>query len=334
MIYNLYYITCGITLEAMALYFAYWDQEFFLAPLLFVLAHITGAFYFAKGIYPSVKNKNNWFIALFVFSLCLPVFGFIGIYVFILLRYFRKNKGEVFHLDIDEDKLFCDDEREMQLLEGKTRQCAEILEIEAFADILHGDDKELRLGAINALQKMGDRQSIDILNSSLDNTYQEVRYYAVEALNKLSQEHMDKINLLKSMIEIKPEDHLIRMTLADNYYEYASKGLEEKTIENYYLTCAKDEYTRIIREEQEEIRREDVLKKLCDTYFLLGDYDEAIRVGNEILGIIQDDSWAILRILESYFKKKDYLSIREWSHRYIKNQEIHSEVRQAMEMWI
>ncbi|OFZ65626.1 MAG: hypothetical protein A2328_11775 [Bdellovibrionales bacterium RIFOXYB2_FULL_36_6] len=308
--------------------------------ILLLLSHTLACIVFSVYSEIAFRQRNVFLINsrnVFFIVYLLPVYGMAGILLIYLFFGAKQPKSELFHLDIEEG----DDEplpktslagiyNKPSESTGSSEE-SEIFETESIMDILTAQDKEKRLGAITALSKIKDTDAISIIASSLNNAMSEVRYYAVEALSKISQEYMNKIQSIKKKLEKLPGSLEIKNELADCYFEYGIKGIEEEMIQNYYLSLAGAIYEELLKNEKENMV---IMLKLMEINFQLKKYTECINYGKEILKIGPGNTSAVARLAECYFALGDLAHLKEISGKIMAMQNAPAQLKDSAGLWV
>ena len=171
--------------------------------------------------------KSAWRLAL-VLTLLLPMVGLVMICI-LILRPPRTPETPIEHAlsPAEERKISAEGELAREADQQPAGQ-----NIEAIGDALKDSEKAKRLGAVNALRKLENRQAVEMLGLSLQNTLFEVRFHAVEALAGIAQKHSQKIGEMTRVIADDPseENH---GKLGDIYFEYAELSMEEASIQEH-----------------------------------------------------------------------------------------------------
>ena len=216
------------------------------AELIFILGlHLVSAVSVAEGLrlrYPPATPEGNgaWRMGL-VLSLVIPALGLL-ISVVLLLRPCRAVALE------EEEAL---SPMEYRTAQAHAERAAEAeLEtadgsVEALGDALKDRNKERRLGAVEALRGMENKEAVELLGKSLDNTVFEVRYHAVEALTSLNKKYSQRIAVATdtALKDPSPSNHRV---LGEVYHEYASLEMEDPSIQQHLLRCALENLERSI----------------------------------------------------------------------------------------
>lgn len=312
-------ILIGIVFESLFIYSLFYYEIYWIYGLFI---HFFASVLFSKGVQGIITNSVKDFWIVLIFCNTFFIYGYLGTLIMIGMKSRRSAISEVFHVDIDEDELGEEDFFEIEEVE--------ILETESFADILKGEDKKMRLGAITALQKLKDKSAIELITDSLDNTYQEVRYYAVEALNQIAQEYLDKIGILKQLMEIKPNDKVFKQTYAEKCFEYAEKGLEEESIQHYYFKLAQNEIEILLINEPDNIYFLNMLMKI---QFYTREYENCENTSKKLLEYNNEDQEALIFYLDSLINLKAYEEIIQICNEISNNKKLKDVFEEPLKMW-
>ena len=109
--------------------------------------------------------------------------------------------------------------------------------VEAMVDALKDKDKAKRLGAVAALQAIENKQAVELLGNSIENTVFEVRYHAVEALSSINKKYSQRIAEASRDVEDDPSP-AHHGKLGEVYHEFASLEMEDPSIQAHLFRNA------------------------------------------------------------------------------------------------
>jgi len=206
------------------------------------------------------------------------------------------------------------------------------LELQPLVDALKDADVNMRKGAIEALAKRQDRESIRALSDALENTMLTVRYFAVEALGKISKEFGNRILEVQKKLEKSPGSFDIILELADCYYEFATLEVEDASLSRYYLTQAANQYSRALALKIDDLR---VMLRLGNIFGRLGEKEKAISMLKIITQKDAQNVEAQLGLADVYLKQGNFREVRNISRLLNQHPDrLTEEARAAIQLWI
>jgi tetratricopeptide (TPR) repeat protein len=179
-------------------------------------------------------------------------------------------------------------------------------DVETVADALKDTDKAKRLGAVEALREMGNKQAVELLSQSLNNTVFEVRFHAVEALAGINQKFSKRIGAASQVLERdgSPDNHL---ALAEVYYEYATLEMEEESIQQHLYRKASSGFREYLQANPEL----GILIKAAHCLDRLGEAEQALAAYRQVLNADPADLDANLGLAKAQFGAGQYQQLRE-----------------------
>lgn len=282
----------------------------------------------------TADRKQAWAWTYFGFCLCffLPGFGLVGILaIYFWTKRSREITGKHKKLTFNEHLR---KERILQLT-GETTihgiKWEEELELQPLVDALRDTDVNMRKGAITALAKKHDPAAIKHLSDALENTMLTIRYFAVEALGKISKEFGDRILAAQKKLEKQPKSYDRTMELADCYFDFATSNVEDVNLSHYYLVQAANQYHHAIKIQPQEAR---VLIRLGNIYARLGDYGQALSYYEQIYAREENNLEVLLGMADAHLKLGNFKKLRLISQQLLANKHrISEEVLTAASMW-
>ena len=185
---------------------------------------------FAGG--PGGNSGGAWQLGL-VQSLFMPGFGVLLTCVMIL----RPPRTVLVKQDGDQSPMeFRKQQAEAELAADAQKGHAGV-NVEAIGDALKDDDKAKRLGAVAALQAIENKQAVELLGNSIENTVFEVRYHAVEALSTINKKYSQRIAEATKAVEDEPSP-ANHGKLGEVYHEFASLEMEDPSIQAHLFRNA------------------------------------------------------------------------------------------------
>lgn len=306
-----------------------------LATLLFVhlVASVGAGFYLASRFPADRRQARVWKWLGIIFAFFMPVYGLLGIFsIYLLLRRKHESKGSYRPVSTFDEHLRKD------RLSAKTMMRTfidvnwrEEKEIQPLVDALKAVDVNLRKGAVDALAEKRNPEAIKLLAESLDNTVLEVRYHAVEALERISKSYGDRIMEAQEMLEETPNAYESIMALGDRYYDYATSAVEDVMLSEYYLYQAFNQYTKAIEIDDSDA---ELLVRYGDILNRLGRDEEALKSYRNALGRDEDQRVdALVGLADVCLKMGRIKEVREIAQRLETATSVTPEVLSATAMW-
>tara|TARA_R110002072_G_scaffold1989_5_gene16653 strand:- start:109756 stop:110772 length:1017 start_codon:yes stop_codon:yes gene_type:complete len=157
------------------------------------------------------KRKSEWSVlSIFILDVFFPLIGIVIFVLFILLRslyslVFRSKYLEYDELPVGESHYenFVEDSDAKILIENRIsidNSMKDKFEERPYYEILHGDDKKVKISTIDILKDLKNRQAIGILQKFLDDDFYEVRYFANNTLESIEKSFYDYIESMNHQI--------------------------------------------------------------------------------------------------------------------------------------
>lgn len=280
------------------------------------------------------KQAQIWRWLGILFCFFLPLYGLVGIlFLYFAIRRKTKNQSATVSVAPSADHLR---RKTIQTssLEGSMVDIDWQDEriVQPLIDALKGEDVEIRKGAVNALAAKKDPAAIKALADSLENTALEVRYFAVEALGKISKDFSDRIIDAQTAVEQNPGVYSYIVDLATCYYEYAVSAVEDKTLSEFYLRQAFNEYGKAFELNQTDmgllIRYAEVLTRLDEFKKALELYQLAASGGNDKID-------AMVGMADVCFKMGNLKEVKKIAKQLkASTEKMPEQVQQAVSIWI
>ncbi len=247
----------------------------------------------------------KWFVISF--AVFIPIYGPLGLVIIYLLLAGKVEMKEPGQMKFEEHLQHVRTHKEAtrQLPEHNWK---EIKEIQPIIEILKGNDVELQKGAIDTLSAKGDLQSVRMLKDALGYTYPEVRYFIVEALNKISKLYIDNIFAVKSALEHDQESAENLLKLAESYYDLAKSEVENLSLNHYFYGQADFYFSKVPRYRELENAEK---KKHGNAFRKIGGQKEAMKVLNGLYPVQSIDIDEIPDLLDLYFQQANYKGLSE-----------------------
>ncbi len=229
------------------------------------------------------KDKLFFICSLDIF---LPVFGFLSMILFSLLSpAFRlmgkEKKSDAYELPFGQEDFDDYSKLRKTLLSNELSHENEILyeslSLEPYMEIFQEGDLAKKVNAIERLTELANAQSVDILKRCLDFDDYEVRYFSNNALAKIEQDMMSKVELAQDNIERHPRDYVAYNVRAQHYLDAYLLGILDKNLETHFLESAlMDYFTSLSLKEDQSY----LYVRITQIYLKLGRYDELISSAN------------------------------------------------------
>ena len=165
------------------------------------------------------------------------------------------------------------------------------VQVEAIGDALKDENKAKRLGAVEALRSLQNKQAVELLGKSLKNTVFEVRYHAVEALATINKKYSNRIAKATDLVEKKPTPEHYR-ALGEVYQEYASLEMEEPSIQLHLYRNAVANLRKAISPNSTPDPK--MLLKLASCLEALGEFEQAWHTFRAVLNQEPQNQEALL----------------------------------------
>jgi tetratricopeptide (TPR) repeat protein len=175
--------------------------------------------------------------------------------------------------------------------------------VEAISEALKDEDKAKRLGAVEALRALQNKQAIELLNKSLKNTVFEVRYQAVEALAGINTKYSDRISIATAAVDRDPSPANTR-ALGEVFFEYASLDMEDLSIQLHLHRSALAYLKKSIR--PGEAADPEVLIKIAACLEKVGEEEQALEVYRAALEQRAQSVDALFGVARLQFKRGEF----------------------------
>lgn len=203
-----------------------------------------------------LTEANKWIFLVFalVIDSVLPFFGF-----FMNLSFFMIYKAlKPFHSITEEETLIkaTSDPRFAEFLRLKKAKLEEqfktnleekllqALQIEPYLDILRSQDTDLKLSVLDLLSKKESRPAIKLLRLALSETNYEVQFFANNALSKIEQEMMRRINNENINVSFYPNDFENYNKRGEAYLNFVKIEMVDARSAEYFLRHALSDFEK------------------------------------------------------------------------------------------
>ncbi len=255
-----------------------------ISPIAFLGARVvlcTIIFFFIRY---KIKHLESMLLGLFTVILFF-LFSIIGlltmIFIFDIATRFNTPKALLYHIDKQEEK--GSDNRETILSEEQILiNFDDLHELSPLADGMTDDDTLMRIAAISAIEETDSTKLFNILIDSKQDKSKEVQYFAHEALKKIGDKYMKKINNLTFSINNggPGPDYQTLKELADLYAVLAHKNIEHPILVRFYRQEAIRYYLGLLNNYQQY--HQSILASLITVLYENGDYSACIKYCDEL----------------------------------------------------
>ncbi len=298
--------------------------------LALVGLHLFSAVAFAEALtlrYPAEDPgaDSAWRLGL-VLALGLPLFGALLVAI-VVLRPPRTIRVKLD--DLVSPMEYRKQQAEAQLAAEADHGVAGVA-VEAIGEALKDQDKDKRLGAVEALRALENREAVAMLGQSLKNTVFEVRFHAVEALAGINKKHSDRIAQATAALERDPTPDN-RITLADVYHDYASLEAEEESIQQHLYRSAVNSYREAMSQgAQLDLRRR---LQLAAGLVRTGSLQQAWHTYPAALELDPESYQALLGVAKLQFRQGQFDQLRGTCRRMLDLAPSEIEHPEVLQLW-
>lgn len=217
-------------------------------PILSLLGHSAAtALLYLASVERQYAIERLWPKTLALFNFFLPGFGILTDLVFYLC-YQRWGHGDISLAN--EDRVLDAIRWQARPEKPSTHYLAEIsgeLDILPLADILAGEDHELKRGATRRLAEFKSPESIQLLNSYRSDPSPEVRFYVTSALTRVKEAYDQELEAARAEMKKKIAQAPIHLSLAKRYSQYAQSHLLDEEAAHQHELEAIHHLEQVIR---------------------------------------------------------------------------------------
>ena len=267
-------------------------------------AHVAASGFCAEGLRlraPDPEVGASMYRAGWLLGLGFPLFGVLICLVMATYRHRGQSRG------VDAESLEKRRSRAARAALEKRRTQQQLgAGIDAIVDALKDRDAKVRVAAVDALRDESSKRAVKFLSRSRTNTVFDVRFRAVESLNRISKEHGDRIAKAKKEWAEDPSSPELHGKLAGLCLEYGLLGLENQTTRTMLLEQAVEHAAAAV-----ELGDGDRAAALTHGTALreLDRLDEAELCYRQLLARNKFDVEAGLGLLEVQFLRKDLAAL-------------------------
>lgn len=236
------------------------------------------------------------------------IFGLCAMYfTFNTINKVNPQKALLYHIDKEEGEETPDSfGSEKQIL----LNFEDLREVAPLADGMTDDDTLMRIAAISAIEETDSTKLFNILIDSKKDKAKEVQYFAHEALKKIGDRYMKRINELTGIINKSGSDYQTSKELADLYAVLAHKNIEHPILVRFYRQEAIKYYSNIL--ENYQYFRKTILASLIPVLYENGDCRACVKCCEELY---QDPEYHPISIefkARCLFKTRDIKSLERF----------------------
>ena len=262
----------------------YWEIIEFKHYVLFIHPPILLLSYFV--IYKGVKERYKIFVlAALVVDLVLPLYGIINIVLFsffyiLFSKFTVRADSDVYDWSTSnpEIKEFIEAKHiliEKDLNKSLEEEMHESLQVRAYIDILETDDIPLKLSVIEKLSSQVGSRSVFLLTMALDDDDYEIRYFANNALNKIEESLMRKIEDEDKNLKNSSNDYKNYNSRGNSYLHLYSSGLLNTESKKHFLELAHNDYLVSL---QLMPAQHDIILKIVQIHLLTENYEGVLDI--------------------------------------------------------
>ena len=253
-------------------------------------------------------NSNVLGLFTCIFFMLFGVLGIAGMFaVFKMASNKSYQTGILYHIDREvgeevQDSMFPDDQSTVSL--------AELRKVAPLTDSMTDEHEEIRIAAIQAMEDIDSVTMRKILVESRNDPSKEVRYYANEALEKLSNTYTAKIkNLLKIINNTCDPGYETYKQLADVYAEFATLNIEPPNLNRFYRQQSVKYYSHLL--ERYPVQRGAILEKFIPVLYQNKDYRQCLEYCEEVSQTPEFASISMLYKIRCLFDMRQILSLKQ-----------------------
>lgn len=311
---NISFYIVLIILGSADLFFCIWMTSHFremtYLPLVFVLSKIVFAVLVFLLIKPRMKRAAQGLdiVGFFVFTLVITfsLFGVITLIIIMESSFGEKiKKAKIYHIDQEEGELVPD-----EIDEHDSVPLRELTKVAPLVDGLTDDEKKNRIATIQAMDHMIDFPSIrESLISAKSDPHKEVQYYVNDVLKKVTEKCMGQIKNQLDIINNAEPTYESYKKLADLYAYIANASIDHPVLVDFYHQESAKYYAYLLENYPES--KVEVLKQLIPAVYQNKEYDECLKLCEQVKGIGELNSIAMLFKLRSLFKLRKVALLKE-----------------------
>ncbi len=170
-------------------------------------------------------------------------------------------------------------------------------QLQAYVDIIQGDETDTKVNACIMLSKFQTVNSIKLLRLALQDDEYEVRYMANNALGKLEQELLSRIDILSENIEKYPNQLQNYLKRAHSYTSIVWLNLLDKSLSNLFLEKALSDFRHLLVKQPENFS---LYTSIANCYLKLGLQEEMLLLASQAKKLnLEDEDIAKISFYEA-----------------------------------
>lgn len=231
-----YWVLAGVMEGPFVLALAHYEQWILNHLYLSLVSHIMGSIclFFAlprgKGwLHP----QRYWSRTFSILSFILPFFGWLlcGVILFLYRAPKSYEEMDMYVLPVKPDMFDFHAYGQRGTLEERVLREVDFIPL---ADILKGEDSDLKRGAIERLSKLKTPEAIQFMLDLRSDSSSEVRFYVTSALTKIKKEYEEQLEAAKNSLLQDDYQVSARIFLAEIYLQYAKSHLLDDVTAKHY----------------------------------------------------------------------------------------------------
>lgn len=202
-----------------------------------------------------------------------------------------------------------------------------LVSVEPLVDTLADKDERVRKAATFRLKQRGDREAAELLAQALDDTSEEVRLFAAEALEKIDTIYNEAINSLITLIRRKPTARL-HYLLGKVYFDYAASGMYDPGMRIVYYEKAIAEFEHAV---SKSTANDKILIYLGTCHCEIGANEKGLQIFEGLLSRHPESIELLVKVASIHFAMRRYGAVRELCNRILVTDE--AAYREVVSLW-
>lgn len=188
-----------------------------------------------------------------------------------------------------------------------TERIIDELDIAPIADIMAGDDLNLKRGAIERLVELKIPEGINLLMRYRSDDQMEVRFFVTSALTRIKADFEEQLTVAKKRVQLDIKNMKERLYLAQIYLDYAASSLLDEATKSEYKREALFHLEEVILSGIDDRHAYDLLH---DVYIEL----KCFAKNSDLINLMKekcylDEASYLKKIIENEFYKGNYESV-------------------------
>ncbi len=303
---TIFLIVLSLISDISAAVYAFSDAELYRRLLVFAMFHFIASISAAYAMYmllpKNMREEQSPYLAvgfMFLMCICLPVVGFIGLFVCVVVAMnLPRKKTEVMWVHNPREEL-PSHPRDMMYTKFGTGALQDIL--------LNAPDTERRVEAISSVSHLPRDQRISFYKIALRDPADDVRLMAYSQLDPIEQDITDNIKSLEdSFKENNSAD--IAYDIAQQFWEICYLGIADTVLVKHYLNNARKWCQKAI-----ELEDRGNFELLLGRILLeLNEVEPAMIALQKAKNAKMLDSQVNTYLAECAFRMRDYTSVKSY----------------------